>query len=125
MGEHRYHGTLIAESLRSGTVLSDLDLSVTRIVRGGFGNVSAGQPRTWTMIDFEVAPDRAQHLAAQLQDAIDPAGTWYCDLANDDEVIIVFSGRTFRYSSRDDEARAEAVAYGRSRGIPEGQLDWT
>jgi len=33
--------------------------------------------------------------------------------------LTVFAGRLFRYRSDDDEARAEAYAYGVAHGVPE------
>ena len=44
-------GGLIAESLRIGAVLDDLDLTVRKISRADVGDVDAGQPLTWTFLD--------------------------------------------------------------------------
>jgi hypothetical protein len=46
-------GALIAESLRVGEVLEGVTLSVTKISRADLGDVDAGQPRTWTFVEFE------------------------------------------------------------------------
>ena len=54
-------GGLIAESLRVGAVLDDVTLIVRKVSRADVGDVEAGQPRTWTFLDFEVAD---QHAAA-------------------------------------------------------------
>jgi hypothetical protein len=35
-----------------------------------------------------------------------------------------WSGKVFRYRRGDEAGRAEAIAYGRSVGTPEHQLDW-
>jgi hypothetical protein len=37
---------------------------------------------------------------------------------------VVYAGQVFRYPRGDAAGRAEAVAYGRARGVPEDQLDW-
>ncbi len=36
----------------------------------------------------------------------------------------LFAGRTFSYRRGDATARSEVVAYARSLGVPEAQLDW-
>lgn len=42
-------GGLIAESLRVGTVLDGVTLTVSKISRADLGDVEAGQPRTWSV----------------------------------------------------------------------------
>ena len=45
-------GVLIAESLLRGSPLEDVTLHVHKASRGDVGDVSAGQPLTWTFIEF-------------------------------------------------------------------------
>jgi len=59
-------GALIAESLRTGVVLEGVDLTVRRIFRADVGDVDAGQPLTWTFVEFEAADENASRLAAAL-----------------------------------------------------------
>lgn len=117
-------GGLIAESLRVGAVLADVPLTVTRISRADVGDVDAGQPRTWTFIDFEAADSDAERLARMLEGALESRGGWYCDFRSDTETFVVFAGRTFRYPRGDSSGRAEAADHARSVGVPEPQLDW-
>jgi hypothetical protein len=117
-------GTLIGESVRIGAVLDAVALAVTRISREEAGDTSVGQPSAWTFITFEAPADRAPDLAAALSDALEPERGWYCDFHTDDETFVVFSGRVFRYSRGDRTRRVEAEEYGRSKGVPEAQLDW-
>ena len=57
-------GTLIAESLRNGIVLEGLNLRVTRVVRGDFGDEAKHQPRTWTLCRMsDLASGRVPTLA--------------------------------------------------------------
>ena len=116
-------GGLIAESLRVDAVL-DVPLSVTRISRADGGDVDAGQPRTWTFIDFEVADADLELLVGALERALESRGGWYCDFRTAAETFIVFAGRSFRYPRRDIGGRAAAADYARSVGVPEAQLDW-
>ncbi len=117
-------GTLIAESLRVGGTLDGIALHDMRISRADVGDVEAGQPRTWTFLEFEVSDDETQRLAEALQEALDAVGGWYCDFRSADETFVVFCGRIFRYPRGDTTRRAEAEEYGRSVGVPEAQLDW-
>ena len=117
-------GGLIAESLRVGAVLDGVQMVVTRVSRADVGNVDAGQPRTWTFIDFEVAEQDIPRLAAALEDALTAVGGWYCDFRTDAETFVVFAGRTFRYPRGESAGRRVAADYARSVGVPEEQLDW-
>jgi hypothetical protein len=117
-------GALIAESLRIGAVLDDLDVTVRKISRANVGDVNAGQPLTWTFIDFEGPDGDAPRLAAALRDSLDPALGWYCDFRTDDETFVVFGGRIFQYPRGDRTRRSEAEAYARSVGVPDPQIDW-
>src|SRR6185503_15964986 len=107
-------GALIAESLRIGAVLDDLDLTARKISRADVGDVSAGQPLTWTFIYFEADEDDASTLAEALSQALDPTGGWYCDFRTTDETFVVFGGRAFRYPRGDRVGRSEAEEYARS-----------
>lgn len=87
-------GTLIAESLRVRSVLEDIALTVAKISRSELGDVAAGQPRTWTLVEFDAADEDADRLANALERVLEPAGGWYCDFHNDQETFVVFAGRT-------------------------------
>ena len=117
-------GTLIAESLRSGAVIEGIPFATTRLARADVGDIDAGQPLTWTFIEFEVADDDAEPLARALEAALQRSGGWYCDFRSDDETFVVFADRTFRYPRGDRTGRSEATEHGRSVGVPEVQLDW-
>jgi hypothetical protein len=117
-------GTLIAESLRVGSVLEDIALTVAKISRSDLGDVAAGQPLTWTFVEFDAADEDANRLASALERVLERPGGWYCDFHNDQETFVVFAGGTFRYPHGDESGRGEAAEYARSVGVPEAQLDW-
>jgi hypothetical protein len=117
-------GTLVAESLRVGAVLDGVALTTIKISRADVGDVDAGQPKTWTFIEFEVRDEDAERLVDWLEHSLQQLGGWYCDFRSNDETFVVFAGRTFRYRRGDESRRAAAVEYGRSDGVPEAQLDW-
>ena len=118
-------GTLIAESLRVGTNLENLTLTVRKIRRSQQTDIAPGEPEIWTLLDFEAdeagADELAQSFAATLDDQ---PMAWYADFRTPAETFVVFPGRIFRYPRGDQAGRAEAEAYGRQLAIPETQLDW-
>ena len=69
-------GTLIAESLRIGTVLADLRLTVRKISRYRAGGTTPDQPDIWTTLEFEAEEARAEELAQAFAAALDQPG-WY------------------------------------------------
>jgi hypothetical protein len=66
-------GALIAESLSKDNPLDGIDLHVRKISRGDVGDVSVGQPLTWTFIEFEVDDSVVADLIEALCGSIDPA----------------------------------------------------
>jgi hypothetical protein len=116
-------GTLIAESLRTGTKLENLKLSVRAISRSRAVGATAAQPDTWTVLEFEADEAEAEELARAFADALDQPG-WYVDFRSPAETFVVYPGRVFRYPRGDDTGRARAQAHGRQLAIPEPQLDW-
>ena len=63
-------GVLIAESLRTEARLEDVALTVRAIARADDGDTDAGQPLTWTFIEFEAPLEEAERLAAALSRSV-------------------------------------------------------
>jgi hypothetical protein len=118
------NGVLIAESISKDNPFDGVELQVRKISRSDVGEVNAGQPLTWTFIEFEVDDQVVTDLSEALSRSIEPSGGWYCDFRTDEETFVVFSGRVFRYPRGEAESRVEAEAYGQSVGVPQVQLDW-
>ena len=117
-------GALIVESLQPATVLDDVPLHVTKIVRRSSTEATFGQPQVWTDLEFTAEDDDAELLAQSLAAALDGPG-WWADFRSDSESFVIFPGRVFRYARGDSAARLEAQEYGRQiAGVPEHQLDW-
>lgn len=117
-------GTLIAESLRVGSSLEDLELTVRKISRYRAQVTTPDQAEIWTVLEFEAEEGAAGELAAAFAGALDEPG-WYVNFQSPAESFVMFPGRIFRYPRGDTAGRAEAKAYGRQLGVPEPQLDWT
>jgi hypothetical protein len=121
-------GTLIAESMRSGSTLGGVPIVVHEIERVAPTDISARQreagiPPHWTLLRFELPDADAQRLAHALADVIEEFG-WYVDLHTADESFVVFAGRVCRYAADDEAGRAEAESAARAHGVPDDQIDW-
>jgi hypothetical protein len=117
-------GTILAESLKLGTMLEGHGMRVIRWSRYEVGDAAAYQPPVWTAIEFE-APERSGiALADQLAACLLSPG-WYVNWNSHDEATIVYPGQVFRYRRGDAAGRQAAQEHGRRCGVPEPQLDWT
>lgn len=115
-------GVLIAESVRAGAELSDLDIFVRSLSRQVILEPAVGQPGLWTLLTF-VSDGDPDELAGKLADVLDRPG-WYCDFRTEQKTWVVYSQRVFSYPRGDEAGRAEAIEHGRSQGVPDAQLDW-
>ena len=118
-------GVILAESLQPGAVLEVPELRVVRMWREDVSASAAPtQPPVWTILDVEAPGERAEELSDALAAVLLADGGWYADFRVGADHVVVFAGRAFRYRRGDGPARAHVVAYGRSVGVPEHQLDW-
>ena len=118
-------GTLIMESLRVGTSLENLALTVCKISKYRARGTTPDQPDIWTTLEFEADEAQAAGLARAFADALDDEPAWYVNFQSATEAFVVYPGQIFRYPRGDASGRAEAQAHGRRLAIPEPQLDWT
>ena len=117
-------GYVIGESLRPGAVFEPRGLRLRKVSRVEIGGAADEQPSVWTLVEWETDADDVGALADALAEVLAPELGWYTDFTAGDERVVVFAGKVFRYRRGDGKGRAEAVAYGRSVGTPEHQLDW-
>ncbi|EDY58944.1 MULTISPECIES: hypothetical protein [Streptomyces] len=117
-------GYVIGESLRPGAEFAPRGLRLRKVSRVEVAGASGGQPPAWTLVEWESDGEDVGALADALAEALEPELGWYADFVAGDERVVVFAGKVFRYRRGDEAGRAEAVAYGRSVGTPEHQLDW-
>ncbi len=66
----------------------------------------------------------ADELSRSLAQSLLAEGGWYAGFRAGLDHVVVFAGRIFRYRRGDHAGRAEAVAYGKTVGVPGHQLDW-
>lgn len=116
-------GVLIAESMRPGSAVMDIQVTVTSIRRATPTSVTAGQPPIWTVIAFEVADGEVSQLARKLAVALD-APSWYVALHTQADTLIVLPGRVLRYRRGDEYGRRAAQLAAHKAGVAQSALDW-
>jgi hypothetical protein len=104
--------------------LEGVPLTIDRIARADCGDIFAGQPLTWTFLEFHVQLDDVDSWAEKLSEVLDDRFGWYCDFRSPTETFVVFARQIFRYARGDQAGRARAAAHARSVGVPEAQIDW-
>ncbi|MFA6549677.1 MAG: hypothetical protein WCT39_07120 [Candidatus Margulisiibacteriota bacterium] len=104
-----YKGTIIENSLVDKSILEKVKIEKTH------------QSDDWTLHDVLVTEEQIEELPKYLAD-----GPWYIHLwkPNDDNIEVVFKNKTFTIKFSDKSTWAEAIAYGKSIGIPEKQLNF-
>src|SRR5450756_2337129 len=91
-------GTLLAESLRIGAVLQVDALTVSRIFRRDVAaTATSAQPGVWTFVEFEGPDEIADTLARSLAETLLREGSWYADFTVENDHVVVFADRVFRY----------------------------
>jgi hypothetical protein len=115
------NGLLLKESLADTSVLDWVH--VTKRESWQVSNAAAYQPKTWTALFFQGEDSQADAIAERLSQALKPQG-WYIHASAAAHVYVIFPSKVFKYSKGDSYQRDEAKRYGRSVGVPEGQLDW-
>ncbi len=119
-----FAGRLILESLRVGADITTPGLLIDRILRVAVDGTTSQQPDEWSIIDFRGPDETADRFAKQLSAAMEPTNHWYADFRIGEDHVVVFPSRIFRYRTGDPDGHEEVVAYGRTLGIPDAQLDW-
>jgi hypothetical protein len=102
-------GTIIENSLADKSILNNFKIENTR------------RAADWILHDVLINEDQISSLSQSLAD-----GPWYIHLwrPGEDAVIVVFKNKIFTINFSDKSTWTEAMAYGKSIGIPEQQLDF-
>jgi hypothetical protein len=104
-----YKGTIVESSLNDKSILEAIKIEKTY------------QSGSWTLFDVLVSDQEIPKLRQSLAD-----GPWYIHLwePGKDDIIVVFKEKIFHIKYSDKDTWKDAVAFGRSIGIPIEQLDF-
>ncbi len=107
--EHLYKGVIIENSLKDKRVLDKIKIEHTH------------QSGDRIIHDVSVNEAQISEIATYLVD-----GPWYIHFwePGKDTVRVVFKDKVFTIQHKDETTWADAIAYGKSIGIPEDQLDF-
>lgn len=102
-------GTIVENSLSDRDILEKVQITKT------------WQSGDWILHDVIVDEGQVPEIAKAISD-----GPWYIHLweSGEDEFLILFKDKSFRVKKSDPSSFDEAIAYGKSIGIPEEQLDF-
>lgn len=102
-------GTIVENSLINPDVLKDLTI------------LKSWPDGSWNLHQVQLNRKQAIKLADHLAN-----GPWYMHFwePGKDEVLVIFKNKTFDIKHSDKSTWSEAVAYGKSIGVPEEQLDF-
>lgn len=104
-----FKGTIIENSLSNKNILEKVSIEKTY------------QSGVWLLHDVLVEEEQIPELSKYLAD-----GPWYIHLweQGSDDVKVIFKGKIFDIKFSDKSSWADAIAYGKSIGIPQEQLDF-
>ncbi len=108
-----YKGTIVQESLIDDRILNEFRFLGFRVT-----NKEKPEER-WHLFTVEAT----ETVIVKLSKYIKPE-KWYAHFWNGDNIIAIFSNKVFRFKFSDKSSWKEAVEYGKSIGIPGGQLDF-
>ncbi len=107
-----YTGVLVKEGLRRPEILNQFPILGSR--RGDH----------WTMIKVGIPEADLSRAVKQIQSTLIEEPTYFAHLIRDDERIIIFPDRIFT-ARKGDRSFKEAIQYGKEKGIPDGELDFS
>jgi uncharacterized protein YciI len=109
-GDHYdYFGVLVTEGLRRPGLLDQLPVLETR------------RTEPWTLVKFGLPSADLMSALELIQASLIADPTYYAQVYNAERLIIVYPDRIF-HATADRASWAEAIRYGRDKGIPEDEL---
>lgn len=102
-------GIIIENSLQDKSLLEKIQINRT------------WQEGDWILHEIEVDEKEVPEIGKYISN-----GPWYIHLWNvgEDDFAIIFKDKTFYVKKSDPSSFTEAIAYGKSIGIPDEQLDF-
>ncbi len=113
----RLKGIVISEGLEEPSLISDFEVFKARISKKDL-ELGEGKRGRWHLYHVYATSSQIDSLIGQLRPG------WYCHFWQGESLMVVFRGKKFRMMARDKSTWKEAIAYGRSVGIPEVELDF-
>lgn len=106
-----YHGILVNKSFKDEKFSEQFKV---------FGQKIDGN---WIIFGIEVESSDLHSVIKQIQSEFKDDQNWYAHLYNNEDLIIVFKEKVFTVTSH-SSTWTPIIEYGKSKGIPEEQLDF-
>ena len=116
-------GVIIEESLEKKDVLKKVKILKTKIEKVTSKHKTPWI-KQWTLHTVEISQNKADAIAKDLSESLDPKHDWYADFKNDSHHYIVFRHKIFFIDRTSKKQYDRAKNYGISLGIPEYQVDF-
>jgi hypothetical protein len=107
-----YIGIIVEESLDDNRLLNKLDIKKVHIT----GHENAID--RWHMYEVVLSKQEIEELSKHIIE------NWYMHFWKDSDIIAIFKDKTFKFNYQDKSTWSNVLEYGRTRGIPEEQLDF-
>ena len=108
-----FRGIIIEESLEDNRVLNDLEIVDFKITKDD-------NPKDrWHIYNVKVSKDDIEKLSRYIK-----TGKWYMHFWEGTDIIAVFKDKMFEFNYDHKASWKDVVAYGKSLGIPDEQLDF-
>lgn len=121
-----YKGTIIEESLKDKSILSEIKILNTKI-EPVTGKHQTPWLKQWTLHKVEIPENKAEKVAGEISKVLDYShkSAWYADFKNPEWHYIIFKDRVFKIGRGDEVGYRKAKEYGMSLGIPKHQVDFS
>lgn len=113
-----WKGCFISEGLKDPTILNRFFCYKVRITKDNQLLDENGTRGRWHMYWIEVDESSFDIFKDQMK------YNWYGHFWNGNDIVAIFEGACFRLKNDDKKTWQEAIAYGKSQGICEEQLDF-
>ena len=81
------------------------------------------QSGNWNLIGIEIDYDKIDNVISEIQLNMNEDQPFYVHFYNDEDLIVVFKEKRFNVSNHESSWK-EIIEYGKTKGIPEKQLDF-
>ena len=124
MTKNNFKGAIIEESLANPEVLKKVKIPKTDILPVTERHKTPWV-KQWTFHFIEVEEEKAEPVALEISENMDPKHAWYADFRNNKIHYVIYYKRVFKIDVNKKDEYQKAIDYGAKLGIPNYQLDFS
>jgi len=111
-----WRGVIIAEGLKDPTIINCLTVTRAVITEDGRATDYEGNTGRWHVYHVSCTNDDVEKVQRNTLHG------WYAHFWDDENIVVVYSDRTYILDRRDEGAWDEARGHGLRQGIPRNEL---